>query len=65
MDLHGRSLLEEVDFTEAEFLFLVDLADQPLDGHVVTTTGVAQAENRLHTIMAAMVATIGDSTSAW
>ncbi len=28
MDLHGRSLLKEVDFTQAEFLFLVDLADQ-------------------------------------
>ncbi len=28
MDLHGRSLLKEADLTEAEFLFLVDLADQ-------------------------------------
>ncbi len=26
MDLHGRSLLKEVDFTKEEFLFLVDLA---------------------------------------
>jgi ornithine carbamoyltransferase len=28
MDLHGRSLLKEIDFTKDEFLFLVDLADQ-------------------------------------
>ena len=28
MDLHGRSLLKEADLTEAEFVFLVDLADQ-------------------------------------
>ena len=28
MDLHGRSLLKEMDFTKEEFLFLVDLADQ-------------------------------------
>ncbi len=28
IDLHGRSLLKVIDFTEAEFLFLVDLADQ-------------------------------------
>ena len=28
MDLHGRSLLKEIDFTEDEFLFLVDLADR-------------------------------------
>jgi ornithine carbamoyltransferase len=27
IDLHGRSLLKEVDFTKDEFLFLVDLAD--------------------------------------
>jgi len=28
MDLQGRSLLKEVDFTKDEFLFLVDLAEQ-------------------------------------
>ena len=28
MDLHGRNLLKEVDLTKAEFLFIVDLADQ-------------------------------------
>jgi len=28
VDLHGRSLLKEMDFTKEEFLFLVDLADQ-------------------------------------
>ena len=28
MDLHGRSLLKEVDFTKEEFLYLVDLAGQ-------------------------------------
>ena len=26
MDLHGRSLLKEIDLTSQEFLFLVDLA---------------------------------------
>jgi ornithine carbamoyltransferase len=28
MDLHGRNLLKEVDFTKDEFLFIVDLANQ-------------------------------------
>ena len=28
MDLHGRSLLKEIDLTRAEFLYLVDLAGQ-------------------------------------
>jgi ornithine carbamoyltransferase len=28
INLHGRSLLKEIDFTKEEFLFLVDLADQ-------------------------------------
>ena len=28
MDLHGRSLLKEIDFTREEFLYLVDLGDQ-------------------------------------
>jgi len=28
MDLHGRSLLKEIDLTKAEFLYLVDLAGQ-------------------------------------
>jgi ornithine carbamoyltransferase len=28
MDLHGRSLLKELDFTREEFLYLVDLASQ-------------------------------------
>ena len=28
MDLHGRSLLKEIDFTKEEFLYLVDLAEQ-------------------------------------
>jgi len=28
MDLHGRNLLKEIDFTREEFLYLVDLGDQ-------------------------------------
>ena len=28
MDLHGRSLLKEIDFTKDEFLSIVDLAGQ-------------------------------------
>src|SRR5260370_38307386 len=28
MDLHGRNLLKETDLTQAEFLYLVDLAGQ-------------------------------------
>jgi ornithine carbamoyltransferase len=28
MDLHGRSLLKEIDFTKDEFLFIVDLAEK-------------------------------------
>ncbi len=28
MDLHGRSLLKEIDLTKDEFLFLIDLAEQ-------------------------------------
>jgi len=28
MDLHGRNLLKEIDFTQKEFLYLVDLGDQ-------------------------------------
>ena len=28
MDLHGRNMLKEIDFTREEFLFLVDLGDQ-------------------------------------
>ena len=28
MNLHGRSLLKEIDFTKEEFLFLVDLAEE-------------------------------------
>ncbi len=28
MDLHGRSLLKDVDFTKEEFLFIIDLAEE-------------------------------------
>ena len=31
MDLHGRSLLKELDFTREEFLYLVDLGGQLRD----------------------------------
>ena len=42
MDLHGRSLLKEIDFTPAEFLYLVDLGDQ-----LRRAKGLGLAEHRL------------------
>ena len=79
MDLRGRSLLKEIDFSAEEFRYLVDLggrlrADKRagrrarrLDGRSIALIFESpasivfdQAENRLHTIKAAMVATIGE-----
>jgi ornithine carbamoyltransferase len=61
MDLTGRSLLRETDLTTEEFLYLVELAFEVAahdEGGHVTYLG-PEAENRLHTIKATMVATIG------
>ena len=48
MDLHGRSLLKEVDFTKEEFLYLVDLAAAAPPGEARRDRGpeAARAQHR-------------------
>jgi ornithine carbamoyltransferase len=49
-DLHGKHLLNLADFTPDEITYLIDLAAE---------LKAAKAENRLHTIKAVLVATLG------
>jgi len=61
MNLHGRSLLKEIDFTAEEWLYLIDLGGQlRLEEPSARVQNIDQAENRMHTIKAVMVATAGE-----
>ena len=50
MDLHGRSLLKEIDFTKEEFVSLVDLAERAPPGEAHRDRGAAdgRAQHRPH-----------------
>ena len=50
MNLHGRSLLKEVDFTKDEFLFLIDLAERATEGEARSARAPAhgRAQYRAH-----------------
>jgi ornithine carbamoyltransferase len=56
-NLHGRSFLRELDFTPKEWKFLLDLSAELKAAK--SSIVFDEAENRLHTIKAIMVATLG------